>query len=1195
MYLKSLTVRGFKSFASATSFDFEPGITAVVGPNGSGKSNVVDALAWVMGEQGAKTLRGGSMDDVIFAGTSSRQALGRAHVTLTIDNSDGALPIEYTEVTISRTLFRSGGSEYAINGSPVRLLDIQELLSDSGLGREMHVIVGQGQLDKILQASAEERRGFIEEAAGILKHRRRKEKTLRKLDSTQANLSRLDDLVKEIGRQLKPLGKQADTARRARGVQARLRDAKSRLLAHDVVQLLDEAESASVKRADLEEAQRQASDAVDAATRTVSAAEVEAAKASPAAASARETWYELSQLSERYTGLLRVAEERQRLLGQPLERSSVGEDPDVLERRAEASDAEADEADEAVEKAQDALEAAGGERAEAESKQRAEDERLTALLRAVADRREGLARLAGQVGTARQRLESAVGERERTVEARDAARARSAEAKSHMDEAQAEADEAREATVAPLARVPETQGALDEAKAALQLARDALNTARQRRAGLEARVAVLAETTQPDAGAGTLLEGHEDALLDVLSDRLTVEPGFEAAVKAALGGAEDGWVAAAQVTLEQVAEAAAAGAEGSVTLLHTVGPHRGDVLPSGVRSVADVVSAKPGDEQLVEALLGRTALVDSDAEARAVVAESGCTAVTVEGHRWTRAGVVIGAGDGAGALARVRSLETAREELTEAVAACEAAEAEVERAQPAVNNAQAELKAAEEAARQVSDASRNAASRVERLSSLAAQADADVQRHADAYVAADAAVEKARVGLEELNERLAVAQDVPEEAEPSTAERDRLAQAASQAREAEIQARLALREAQEQARKLRDRAHSQRRAARAERAAREEAQRRATRRAAQAKKAETVAERVRTAQRLLARSVEAAHVRVEESEEAVRRCNAQLETARAALAKTQARLSELRDEAHKTEIDQAERQARFEALEEKALSEVSMTPDHLVEHFGPHLPVPSDFSDATDPWAELRQEVDEDGNPVDGEPFDREAQLKRLKQAERDLQALGKVNPLALEEFAALEERHSYLVGQVQDLTNTRAELLNLIEEVDQHVKTVFADAFADTAREFTAIFSRLFPGGEGKLTLTDPSDMLSTGIEVEARPAGKKVKRLSLLSGGERSLTALAMLIAIFKARPSPFYVMDEVEAALDERNLLRLLEVFKDLQQASQLIIITHQKHTMDIADALYGVSMRGDGVSHVVSQRIAQDTETGDHEPA
>ena len=237
MHLKTLTLRGFKSFASATTLNFEPGVTCVVGPNGSGKSNVVDALAWVMGEQGAKSLRGGKMEDVIFAGTSGRPPLGRAEVALTIDNSDGALPIEYSEVTISRTLFRNGGSEYAINGQGCRLLDIQDLLSDSGLGREMHVIVGQGQLDAVLRATPEERRGFIEEAAGVLKHRKRKEKALRKLEAMQANLTRLSDLTGEIRRQLGPLGRQAEVARKAAVVQADLRDARARLLADDLAQL----------------------------------------------------------------------------------------------------------------------------------------------------------------------------------------------------------------------------------------------------------------------------------------------------------------------------------------------------------------------------------------------------------------------------------------------------------------------------------------------------------------------------------------------------------------------------------------------------------------------------------------------------------------------------------------------------------------------------------------------------------------------------------------------------------------------------------------------------------------------------------------------------------------------------------------------------------------------------------------------
>ena len=259
-----------------------------------------------------------------------------------------------------------------------------------------------------------------------------------------------------------------------------------------------------------------------------------------------------------------------------------------------------------------------------------------------------------------------------------------------------------------------------------------------------------------------------------------------------------------------------------------------------------------------------------------------------------------------------------------------------------------------------------------------------------------------------------------------------------------------------------------------------------------------------------------------------------------------------------------------------------MTPEHLVEHFGPHQPVPSE-DEPSDRWAALRQEVDAEGNAVGGLAYVRAEQEKRLKRAERDLGALGKVNPLALEEFSALEERQLYLTGQLTDLRSSRQDLLDLVRQVDEHVREVFTQAYEDTAREFVKVFERLFPGGEGKLKLTDPSDMLTTGIEVEARPAGKKVTRLSLLSGGERSLTAIALLVAIFTARPSPFYVMDEVEAALDERNLMRLLSVFSDLREHSQLIIITHQKHTMDIADALYGVSMQGDGVTHVISQRV------------
>ena len=410
MYLKSLTLRGFKSFASATTLNFEPGITCVVGPNGSGKSNVVDALSWVMGEQGAKSLRGGKMEDVIFAGTSGRAPLGRAEVVLTIDNSDGALPIDYSEVTISRTMFRNGGSEYAINSQHVRLLDVQELLSDSGIGREMHVIVGQGQLDSILQATPEGRRGFIEEAAGVLKHRKRKEKALRKLEACEGNLNRLSDLITEIRRQLRPLGRQAEVARKAAVIQAEVRDARSRLLADDLVQatLALEADVAD------EQAMRDRRLALETTLAQARQTEIEAEETVrqgvPRLTTAQETWYSLAALRERVSTTMSIARERMRNADDDPGELRTGRDPEELDREADSAGAQERELSIQVAAKARALEEASAHRADREEAHRGEEARLAALVRAAADRREGLARLIGQVNSLRSRAEAAAAE-----------------------------------------------------------------------------------------------------------------------------------------------------------------------------------------------------------------------------------------------------------------------------------------------------------------------------------------------------------------------------------------------------------------------------------------------------------------------------------------------------------------------------------------------------------------------------------------------------------------------------------------------------------------------------------------------------------------------------------------------------------------------------------------------------------------
>ncbi|WP_446040623.1 chromosome segregation SMC family protein, partial [Streptomyces sp. SID1121] len=486
MHLKAMTLRGFKSFASATTLRFEPGITCVVGPNGSGKSNVVDALSWVMGEQGAKSLRGGKMEDVIFAGTTGRPPLGRAEVSLTIDNSDGALPIDYAEVTITRIMFRNGGSEYQLNGDTCRLLDIQELLSDSGIGREMHVIVGQGQLDSVLHADPMGRRAFIEEAAGVLKHRKRKEKALRKLDSMQANLARVQDLTDELRRQLKPLGRQAAVARRAAVIQADLRDARLRLLADDLVRLREALRTEIADEAELKQRKEEAEGRLKAALTRETELEDEVRRLAPRLQRAQQTWYELSRLAERVRGTISLADARVKSATAPSTDDRRGREPEDMEREAARIREQEAELEAALEAAEHALEDTVAHRSELERALAVEERRLKDVARAIADRREGLARLAGQVNAARGRAASAQAEIGRLAEARDAAGERAAAAREEYEQLKAEVDglDAEDEDLAE--RYAAARESLAAAEAALSVAREAATGTDRERAAVAA-------------------------------------------------------------------------------------------------------------------------------------------------------------------------------------------------------------------------------------------------------------------------------------------------------------------------------------------------------------------------------------------------------------------------------------------------------------------------------------------------------------------------------------------------------------------------------------------------------------------------------------------------------------------------------------------------------------------------------------
>ncbi|WP_431900768.1 chromosome segregation protein SMC [Nonomuraea sp. bgisy101] len=1224
MYLKTLTLRGFKSFASATALRLEPGITCVVGPNGSGKSNVVDALAWVMGEHSAKSLRGGKMEDVIFAGTSSRPPLGRAEVTLTIDNTDGALPIDYTEVTISRLMFRSGQSEYAINGDTCRLLDIQELLSDSGIGREMHVIVGQGQLDAVLHAGPEDRRAFIEEAAGVLKHRKRKEKALRKLDAMQANLTRAQDLATELRRQLKPLGRQAEIARKAAVIQADLRDARLRLLADDVCILRETLQREAADEAAILSRRAQVEAELAEGQRREEALEAAEAEAQPRLTAAQETYFRLASLRERFTGLEHLAAERHR---HALDAASIerrGRDPEELEREAAEVREQELELAAALEQAQELLEAAVGRREEAETALKAEEQRLAMAARAAADRREGLARLRGRVDSARSRARAAeeeIGRLSRAVAEADERAARAGEelraqevdepavdpalaeelltAQAAVEEARSVADAAREAVEQAKEALAAPQAALRAAKAAVGTARAADQEAQRSVAALQARREALELGLAKGAdGGAALVAAGLPGVLGPLAASMTVTPGFEVAIAAVLGQVAEAVAVESLGAAVEALEHLRAKEAGQATLLVAGAPGGADsgaraVLPAEGRWAAELVGVPGHLRAAVDRLLADVAVVADLDQARDLVERHPEVRAVTRGGDLVGAHLASGGSEGGTSVLQVRAalddaiadLEEAKERAgstvvvmeesaaaeTAAQAALEAAQSHVNEAQSAAGSAQAGVSAAQGVLDQVrarqreaDQASAAAARRLAQLGAAAKAAADESERLAGSVRAAQEAREEGLAELSELEIELAEAEYAQElETEPTTEARDELATACQLTRQAEMETRLQVRTSEERVKGIAGRADGLVRAAERERQERLTAAAQRERRRRQAAVAESVVRGAKQVLRALAASIELAARERDEADLARVAVDAELKQVRLRVRELGQELDKLVNRVHGSEMARTEQRMRLEQMEERALEEFGVSSDALISEYGPTAAVPGD-------------------PPV---PYVREEQEKRMRAAERQMTQLGKVNPLALEEFAALEERHAFLTSQLEDLKKTRRELMTVVQEVDNRVEAMFSSAYEDVAREFEQIFTRVFPGGEGRLILTDPSDMLTTGIEVEARPPGKKVKRLSLLSGGERSLTAVAFLISIFKARPSPFYVMDEVEAALDDTNTQRLLTLFEELRESSQLIVITHNKRTMEIADALYGVSMRGDGVTQVVSQRLRE----------
>jgi chromosome segregation protein len=1156
VFLKSLTLRGFKSFADKTVLEFEPGVMVVVGPNGSGKSNLVDAVAWVLGAQGARSLRGGKMDDVIFAGTADRPALGRAEVSLTIDNSANLLPIEFSEVTITRTLFRNGDSEYAINGAPCRLLDIQELLSDSGIGRQQHVIVGQGQLDAILNSRPEDRRAVIEEAAGILKYRKRREKAERRLEATEGNLLRLNDLLREVRRGLGPLQKQADAARRHDGVVEELRAIRVHLAGRELAglqlkttRLREQASELQREEAGIQARLRELD---------VSVLDAERALTDVGHGGVADALTRVESMRERARGLRALIEERRRGLERELAAAADEGVVETLVADAGAVRAELDalEPDSGA-LAEQGLEVEAAERALA--RERAEVLATTddsdpvaeaeAVRRELAARRDGLLRIEEEL-------------------ARFDARARGLEQR--KEQLAFDLDAATEKLRAAESTVPSATAAAEAAAQARARAEEELAGAESRLAEVESeagkwqgRADALAQALDAanDAEAAAVLDGMV-GVAGTLVNHLVIEPGAERAVAAALGDAMGSVIVSGRDEARHAIERLAAGDAAAWLLVldasDTAVTAGATLAPAGARPLAGLVRASlPGLQATLARTLAGVVLADGDWRSAMDLAlvHPDLTVMTRAGDRfgggrpWR-----FGAEQSAGVTRA--ALDEAIEAAERAVATRDAAKAAVDRARAAVHERREVERRTAEAARHARSAHDRAQAASERLASERADREHELEASGGSRVAlVDAlAAEKARIAALEAREPQLAAAEA--EAERRAADRN-AALAELEAREVEV-------------RRLR-REHSVRVAALEERRTMLTSRlAELETRLARDPEAKAAAERYRASLLAKGRAYVAIGGRLDDLTARVdtvldrlreeRRVQAErasaatgrLEALRSQRQEQEHGLSGVRERQQRRDVEEAENRMRLEAAVEKIRTEFDCEPGVALDAPAPEVP---------------------EGTTLAG----------RARDLDRDLRLMGPINPLALEEYEALQERHDFLVQQLDDVKNSRRELQRVIKAVDHEIVTVFDAAFADVAQNFTKLFGTLFPGGSGRVFLTDPDDLLNTGIEMEARPSGKNTKRLSLLSGGERSLTAMAFLFSVFRSRPSPFYLLDEVEAALDDVNLHRFLDLVHEFRNEAQLVIVSHQKRTMEAGDCLYGVTMAPGGSTKVVSQRM------------
>jgi len=1150
VFLKSLTLKGFKSFADATEMALEPGVTVVVGPNGSGKSNVVDAIAWVLGAQAPKAVRSQKMDDVIFAGTAKRPALGRAEVSLTLDNSAGLLPVEFNEVTVTRILFRSGDSEYAINGVPCRLLDVQELLSDAGVGRQQHVIVSQGQIDAVLNARPEDRRAIIEEAAGVLKFRKRKEKAERRLDATEANLLRLQDLVREVRRQLRPLERQAQAAQRHGDLQSELDTLRIHVAGREIAAMRARLESIETARMEASRSEQTAKS--DLARLDTEALAIEARLTARGEHDVRDQLVAAEQLRERARGLVGILAERRRGLerdrGQLMDAGLVATlEADVAGYRAELAE---------VLEGLAGFEPALAELTEEEQAFAAERDSADTAVESGSRAASAAAEVRGELRSVRASVDRSENERRRVADRAEQAARRLAELDGEIERLRTEVAEAA-AGEGPL--VDELTAA-ESARLAAAAVLERATTERQRCAESRSRTSARAEALQMALDSARAKAGAErlvgvEGVLGTLLELVTIEDGWADAVEAALGDALAAVVVDGPGSARRaLATLRGAGTTGAVIATGGASREPAGAIDGAVPLLGRVSSSSTGVPELLSSLLARAVVAeDVDRAVDIALADPSLTVVTREGDRFAPSGWRIGTSSG-GATAAA---------LAEAVAAAETADAALQAAEQGLSAAVAALERARSAEVEVGRRLDLNDGRFHAASEALESAQSRRRELAGESESLAASLEGLVVHLESERVRMAEMESVL----PSL-ESDEQAEAEAERRrreeQAEVDARVAVLASRRRDLEVRSAGHREReeflRRRIAETEARLdadiEARSSAEQRRLDLERSVVAVERLSGWVSTRLAEIEEIHAELSErrrrQSDEVREMTSKLDEVRRARVEAEQSLEASRERAHRADLDEAEARLRLETAVETLRRDLDVEPEAAEAAPLPELP---------------------EGATAAG----------RVRELERELRLLGPINPLALEEFNELNQRHQFLEEQLEDVRSTRRDLNRVIAAIDGEIQTVFASAFADVSANFTQLFASLFPGGSGALKLTAPDDLLATGIEVEAKPGGKNVKKLSLLSGGERSLTALAFLFAVFRSRPSPFYVMDEVEAALDDVNLHRFLQLIQEFRREAQLIVVSHQKRTMEAGDSLLGVSMQPGGSSKVVTERV------------